>query len=144
MPRGTASERGALGWFAGLVAVLFLVCVASYLANLQMIPREAFMTLRTVGLMVFLFAFVGVHLNASPEPSELMAKLVGLSLVATLLTLVLAVVLLLPVRPDQFFGTVLPDDLRDFQNRRAVPLALLMLGLPARRRSRSTDRGGGS
>jgi sigma-B regulation protein RsbU (phosphoserine phosphatase) len=96
-----------------------------------MIPREVFMAFRAVGLMVFLFAFVGVHLNASPEPSELMAKLVGLSLVATLLALVLAAALILSVQPDQYPGAVSPDDLRAFQHRRAMPLALLMLGLPA-------------
>ena len=126
----TRRERGALGSFAGLGAVLLVVCLAAYLTNLKMIPQDIFLSVRAVGFLVFLFAFVVVHLNASPEPSELMAKLVGLSLVATLLALALAAALVLPSQPDQHLQAADPASFRAVQHRQAMPFALLMLGLP--------------
>jgi len=107
-------ERGALASFAGLGILLLTLGVMSWLTNLGVVPREVDLACRTVGFLVFLFAFVVVHLNASPEPSQLMAKLVGLSLVSTLLALALASSVLAPSQP-----------------REALLLALLMLGLPA-------------
>ena len=124
-------ERGALGSFAGLCAVLLLVGVVSWLATLGAIPRNVDLFCKTAGFLFFLFAFVVVHLNASPQPSELMAKIVGLSLVATLLALALAAALLLPSRPDQLPPAYDPAGLRAFQHRQALPMALLMLVLPA-------------
>jgi serine phosphatase RsbU (regulator of sigma subunit) len=126
----TRRERGALGSFAGLGAILLVVCMSAYLANLEMISQNVFLSIRAAGFLVFLFAFVVVHLNASPEPSELMAKLVGLSLVATLLALALAAALVLPMRLDQYLQAGDPASFRAFQHRQAMPFALLMLGLP--------------
>ncbi len=127
----TRRERSALGSFAGLITILLLVSVGSYLANVGAIPGDVFVTVRTVGFLVFLFAFVVVYLNAAPEPSELMAKLIGLCLVATLLALALAAAMLSPPRPDQLPAAGVVADLRASQHRQAAPLALLMLGLPA-------------
>jgi serine phosphatase RsbU (regulator of sigma subunit) len=124
-------ERGALVSFAGLVAILLLVGVASYLSNVGTIPLDLFLSIRTAGFLVFLFAFVVIHLNVSPEPSELMAKLVGLSLVATLLALALAAALLPPAAPAATGAGPDLAALRAAEHRQAAPLAILMLGLPA-------------
>ena len=114
-------ERGALASFAGLGILLWTLGVMTWLANLGVVPRDVDLAWRTAGFLLFLFAFVVVHLNASPEPSQLMAKLVGLSLVSTLLALALAAAVLMPQETSS----------RALQHRQAVPLALLMVGLPA-------------
>ena len=77
----------ALRSFAGLTLVWLVLSGAVLLEGIGLLSVQILLQVVSASFIVFLFAFVLVYINNSPEPSSFGVKLVGLAVVAVMLAM---------------------------------------------------------
>ena len=80
-------QARALRAFAGLTLVWLVLSSAVLLESMGLLSVQLLLQIVSASFIVFLFAFVLVYINNSPEPSSFGVKLVGLAVVAVMLAM---------------------------------------------------------
>jgi|GEM_PF-2061242 len=80
-------QARALRAFAGLTLVWLVLSGAVLLESMGLLSMQLLLQIVSASFIVFLFAFVLVYINNSPEPSSFGVKLVGLAVVAVMLAM---------------------------------------------------------
>lgn len=85
--RARGRQGRALRGFCFLIVVWLLVSSSLALESVGSISMDLLLGVMTLGILFFLFAFVLLYVNSATEPTSFNVKLVGISLVAMLVTM---------------------------------------------------------
>lgn len=85
--RARGRQAKALRGFCFLIVVWLLVSSSLTLESVGSISMDLLLGVMTLGILFFLFAFVLLYVNSATEPTSFNVKLVGISLVAMLVTM---------------------------------------------------------